>query len=80
MLDFKEMLELQNQGSEVVSSLPDSEKDLLKYFCHLATTGILQEATRRKAPVADVVLNSYRAGLAMGLQLKVEQGEIKRRL
>lgn len=79
MIDFNEMKQRQEGGLQDIDSLIDDEKAVLKHYCSLATEALLRMGAQRKAPVDQVVINSFRTGIALGLKLAIVNGEIKRR-
>jgi len=76
MIDFNEMVKRQQEGIREVESLEADEKDILKHYCSLATEQLLRFATERDAPVDEVVINAFRTGIGLGLQLKIVNGEL----
>ena len=79
MIDFEEMRQRQESGLQEVDSLQEDEKMVLKHYCSLAAEAILRLGSQRKAPVAEVVVNAYKNGIALGLQLSVAWGELQSR-
>ena len=77
MIDFKEMLKRQQQGIALLESLQEDEKEIIKHYSSLSADAVLELAKSKKAPIAETVVNAYRTGLALGLQLMVENGEVK---
>jgi hypothetical protein len=77
MIDFKEMVKRQKQGVDRINSLSEDEGAVLRHFCSLAAEGINQAATKRNAPLEDTIFNGYINGVALGLQLIIENGEVK---
>jgi len=77
MIDLKEMIQRQQNGAMLIENLQADEKAILQHFCSLSAEGLLQLGEQRKAPVNEIVLNAMRNGIALGLQLIVENGEVK---
>lgn len=76
MIDFEEMKRCQEEGQRDIDSLQEDEKMVLQHYCSLATEMLLKMGTQRKAPVDQVVINSLKMGIALGLRLQVTQGEV----
>ena len=79
MIDFEEMKQRQEAGQQDIDSLIDDEKTVLKHYCSLATEALLRLGAQKKAPVDQVVINSFRTGIALGLRLSITGGEVQGR-
>jgi len=79
MIDFNEMKQRQEEGQQDIASLVDDEKTVLKHYCSLATEALLRLGVQKKAPVDQVVINSFRTGIALGLRLSITGGEVQGR-
>ena len=79
MIDFNEMKQRQEEGQQEIDSLIDDEKTVLKHYCSLATEALLRLGAQKKSPVDQVVINSFRLGIALGLHLTVANGEVQGR-
>ena len=77
MIDFEEMKQRQEEGQQDIDSLIDDEKTVLKHYCSLATEALLRLGAQKKAPVDQVVINSFRTGIALGLRLSITNGEVQ---
>ena len=77
MIDFEEMKQRQEAGQQDIDSLIDDEKTVLKHYCSLATEALLRLGSQKKAPVDQVVINSFRTGIALGLRLSITNGEVQ---
>jgi len=77
MIDFNEMKRRQEEGQQDIDSLVDDEKTVLKHYCSLATEALLRLGAQKKAPVDQVVINSFRTGIALGLRLSITNGEVQ---
>ena len=77
MIDFEEMKQRQEAGQQDIDSLVDDEKTVLKHYCSLATEALLRLGAQKKAPVDQVVINSFRTGIALGLRLSITNGEVQ---
>ena len=77
MIDYKEMLKRQQQGIALLESLQEDEKEIIKLYCSLSADAVLELGQSRKAPIAETLVNAYKNGLALGLQLMIENGEVK---
>lgn len=76
MLDYELMIKRQAEGVSTIESLPEEEKMMLQYYCSLATDALLQVARQRKEPVSNLVINSFKTGMALGLKLSVTNGQV----
>lgn len=79
MIDFQEMTRRQQEGLKQIDALQGDEGDILKHYCSLATEALLRLGAQRKAPVDQVVINSFKNGIALGLQLQITNGEVQGR-
>jgi len=77
VIDFEEMKQRQEAGQQDIDSLIDDEKTVLKHYCSLATEALLRLGAQKKAPVDQVVINSFRTGIALGLRLSITNGEVQ---
>jgi len=77
MIDFNEMKQRQEAGQQDINSLIDDEKMVLKHYCSLAAEALLRLGAQKKAPVDQVVINSFRTGIALGLRLSITNGEVQ---
>lgn len=77
MLDCDALIKRQQQGIALLDSLQDNEKEVIKYYCSMLATGLVKMAESRKAPVDDIAVNAVKNGLALGLQLIIQNGEVK---
>lgn len=77
MIDYQEMLKRQQQGIALLESLEEDEKAIIKHYCSLSADAVLQMAKSRKAPMEEAMVNALKNGLALGLQLMIDKGEVK---
>lgn len=77
MIDFNEMKQRQEEGQQDIDSLVDDEKMVLQHYCSLATEALLRMGAQKRAPVDQVVINSFRTGIALGLRLSITNGEVQ---
>jgi len=76
MIDFQDMNSRQQAGLSEINSLQDDERAVLQHYCSLATEALMKTGDQRKAPIDQMVINAYRYGIALGLQLQITQGEL----
>lgn len=76
MIDFQDMNSRQQAGLSQVGALQEDERAVLQHYCSLATEELIKQGEKRQAPVDQLVINAYRYGIALGLQLQVTNGEI----
>lgn len=79
MIAFEEMKHHQEEGQRDIDSLEGDERDILKHYCSLSTEALLRLGIHRKSPFDEVVINAFRAGLALGLKLSIINGEVHSR-
>lgn len=79
MLDLEELWKLQTDGAQQLATLLPTEKSMLQSDLALLTNGIITESMKHEPDVGSLVLNAYRCGVAIGLQLTIENGVIKPR-
>jgi len=77
MIDLNEMIKRQQNGSALIEQLDTDEKEILQHFCSLAAEGLLELGANRKASMNEIIINAMKNGIALGLQLMVENGEVK---
>ena len=77
MIDYQEMLKRQQQGLALIETLDEDEKAIIKHYCSLSAEAVMQMAKSREAPMDEAVVNAFKNGLALGLQLMIEKGEVK---
>lgn len=77
MIDYQEMLKRQQQGIALLESLQEDEKAIIKHYCSLSADAVLQMAKSMKAPTDEAMVNAFKNGIALGLQLMIEKGEVK---
>jgi len=77
MIDLNEMIKRQQNGAALIENLNQDEKAILQHFCSLSAEGLMELGEKRNAPVNEIIINAMKNGLAMGLQLMIEDGEVK---
>ena len=80
MIDFEDMKRRQEEGLKLVDSLQEDEVAVLRHYCSLSTEALMKLGTQRQSPVDQMVINSLKNGIALGLRLQVVSGEVKGRL
>jgi hypothetical protein len=76
MIDFNEMKRRQQEGTKLVDSLQEEERDILQHYCSLSTEAIMKIGQERGAAVNQLVINSLKAGISLGLRLEIKNGEV----
>lgn len=79
MIDFQEMTRRQQEGLKQIDTLQEDERKVLQHYCSLATEALLRMGVQRKAPVDQVVINAFKTGIALGLQLQIKNSEVQER-
>jgi len=77
VIDLQDMIQRQQNGAALIEHLNPDEKAILKHFCSVSAEGLLKLGQSRKAPVNEILINAMRNGIALGLQLMIENGEVK---
>ena len=77
MIDLNEMIKRQQNGSLLIQNLNQDEQEILQHFCSLSAEGLLELGKQRNAPVNEIVINALKNGIALGLQLMIENWEVK---
>ena len=77
MIDLKEMIKRQQNGAMLIENLQPDEKSILQHFCSLSAEVLLDLGKQRTAPANKIIINAMRNGIALGLQLMIENGEVK---
>lgn len=76
MIDATETTELTRKGIASIKSLQDAEMRLLEALCSWATESFMEAGYQAKMSTQNVVLNAYRAGIALGLGLSIKDGQV----
>ena len=76
MIDFLDMKLRQEKGLNQIDSLQEDERAVLQHYCSLGTEALMKIGTQRGSPVDQVVINAWRNGIALGLQLQITAGEV----
>ncbi len=79
MLSLQDFAGLQKEGIQDTGTLSPAEKEALQDIVICSGTELLAEAMKRGATVEEAVVNAFQYGIALGLRLKVENGELKGR-
>lgn len=79
MLSIQDFIGLQGEGVRDTSALLPSVYEALQDYVIWSGSELLKEAMKRGATVEEAVVNAFRYGIALGLRLKVENGELKGR-
>jgi len=77
MIDLKEMIQRQQNGAALIQNLNQDEREILQHFCSLSSEGLLELGKQRNAPINEILINAMKNGIALGLQLMIENGEVK---
>lgn len=77
MIDLTEMIERQKNGVMLIEQLEPDEKDILKHYCSISAQALLELGEKQNAPINEVVINAVRTGIGLGLQLLIDNGEVK---
>lgn len=77
MIDLNEMVQRQQYGAELLNQLQEDEKTILQHYCSMSAEALLQVGADRKAPVNEVIINAMKNGIALGLKLNIQNGEVK---
>lgn len=80
MLDLGDMVDAQHEGLAKVQSLPPEEAEAFRELIAVMAEQVVSVAYDKKANYDLTVTNSMRFGIACGLELKVENGQLKRRI
>ncbi|MDD5703997.1 MAG: hypothetical protein PHU23_18345 [Dehalococcoidales bacterium] len=78
-IELKAIIQCQQQGVELLGTLTDTEKSKIDALCSWACPQIIQDAVKNKAPIQKVASDSFLYGIALGLKLQVQAGELKTR-
>uniref|UniRef100_A0A6M3X4X8 Uncharacterized protein n=1 Tax=viral metagenome TaxID=1070528 RepID=A0A6M3X4X8_9ZZZZ len=79
MLDYNEMVARQESGNTKVDGLQGDELDIIKHWCSMVAQELMAAGSAQQAPFGEVVINGIKAGLALGLEMDIVQGELMRR-
>lgn len=79
MLGLQQLIDAQKQGERLLTNLTDDEKVIIQNYCYAAAGGLMQLGAQEKAHVNEIVMNAFRNGIALGSQVTITNGEIRRR-
>ena len=79
MLDLNQLIAKQNEGNQLLSGLTEDEAAILQNYGYLCMQGIIDETARRNDSVDNLILNTYRNGICLGLGLEIANGCIQER-
>jgi hypothetical protein len=77
LIDLKEMIQRQQLGVQLIEQLVPDEKAVLQHYCSMAAEGLIDLAKKRNAPTNELVINAMKNGVALGLLLIFEDGQVK---
>ena len=77
MIDLKDMIQRQQNGTMLIENLQPDEKEILQHYCSLSAQGLLDMGKQRGATINEIIINAMRNGIALGLQLMIENREVK---
>ena len=79
MLDLPQLSEAQKAGDRLVTSLTDNEKTILANYCDVATGELVKMGLQYHATAKDLIRNGILAGVSLGVQLTIQNGQVLRR-
>ncbi len=77
VISIEEVVKARDQGVKLIGGLPDPEKEMLQAYCFITADSVIEEAAKHNADVPSMITNAVRLGLALGLQIKVEEKQVK---
>ncbi len=79
MLDLDEITACQTLGMENINTLPEGELDPLIGYFSLAGNELLKFGAKNHFPLGEAMVNAIRIGMALGLETRIEKGQLVRR-
>lgn len=79
MLDLNALMKQQKEGNQILTTLSEDEEFILQNYALMAAQGLLQTGAQTKQSATNVVINAFRFGLCLGLELDISQGKVKER-
>ena len=79
MVDLQAMAKLQVVGAKEIQDLPQVEQDALIGYSALAARDLMRFAQEHNVGTWEVINNAFRFGLSLGLNMKIENGQVKER-
>jgi len=76
MIDADNMKTRHITGLQQIETLQAQEKLALQLYCQMLAKHSVDEGNSRGAPVLDSMINAVRHGIAMGLNIRISQGEV----
>ena len=79
MIVFEKMRQLHEKGINDVNSLAKDELTIFQGFSAWVTDQIAKYGLSHRASTADIAVNSFKAGFALGLGAKIEDRKVVER-
>ena len=79
MIDFKSLLDHQKNGMAELDQLTEEELPVFIAYCSMVADDYGKLANSTQMNIDELVVNSFRSGVALGLKIKVDQGQLLRR-
>lgn len=76
MLDLERIRALQVSGSKQIHELPQVEQDALIGYSALVAGELINFSTQNKQGIYELTNNAFRFGLALGINIKVADGQV----
>lgn len=79
MIDLDRLKQLQLVGGQEIQELPQREQDALIGYSALVAKECLNFSKQHGTNPWELVNNAFRFGMCLGLNMKIENGEVKER-
>jgi len=79
MIDLDQLRQLQITGAKEIDDLTQLEQDALIGYSALAAEDCLKDAQARRANTRELVTNAFRQGMCLGLEMQIENAQVKER-
>jgi len=79
MLDLNALMKQQKEGNQILTTLTEEEEFILQNYALMAAQGLIQVGGGKKESTTNIVINAFRFGLCLGLELDISQGKVKER-
>lgn len=79
MLDLNGLVAQQKKGDRLLTSLNHEETVVIQNYSLMSTQALIKAGLGAEQSTNNIILNAYRAGLALGLQIDISNGKIKGR-
>jgi len=79
MLTFNGIQKEHQAGMGQLEALAGDELDAIRHYSNMVAKSLFKQGIDTNVPVVNMILNGVRAGIALGLRISIEGGEVEAR-